>query len=184
MNILLIFCQNSNVAFDKDSLSFSNDQHCLLVMIKTFRKIRDEIFRVFRDKVFRVHPTPITYSKINCLWFWHEINSFYFRVPQKPKADNKNWIHLQRVFEYIIWCYPRFFLEPLLFWIFITNIFNLNFDVEFASYADDTLPYICVQHFSIIINFLEPNVNTLFKRFRQNGLIVNSGTNYFLTNPY
>ena len=67
MNILLIFCQNSNVAFDKDSLSFSNDQHCLLVMIKTFRKTRDEIFRVFRDKVFRVHPTPITYSKINCL---------------------------------------------------------------------------------------------------------------------
>ena len=44
MNILLIFCQNSNVAFDKDSLSFSNDQHCLLVMIKTFRKVRDEIF--------------------------------------------------------------------------------------------------------------------------------------------
>ena len=146
--------------------------HCLLVMIKTFRKIRDEIFRVFQDKVFRVHPTPIELLMVLT------INSFYFRAPQKPKADNKNWIHLQRVFEYIIWCYPRFFLEPLLFWIFTTNIFYLNFDVEFASYADDTLPYICVQHFSIIINFLEPNVNTLFKRFRQNGLIANSGTSY------
>ena len=39
----------------------------------------------------------------------YKINSFYFRVPQKPKTENKNWVHLQRMFEYIIWCPTGFY---------------------------------------------------------------------------
>ena len=39
----------------------------------------------------------------------YKINSFYFRVPQKPKTENKNWVHLQRMFEYIIWCPAGFY---------------------------------------------------------------------------
>ena len=75
-------------------------------------------------------------------------------------------------------------LGPLLFLIFIAYLFYLNYDLDFASYADDTTPYICGQDFSSIINVLEPNVNTLFNWFRQNGLIANSGKSHFLTSPY
>ena len=45
-------------------------------------------------------------------------------------------------------------------------------------------PYICGQDFSSIINFLEPNVNTLFNWFQQNGLIANWDKSHFLTSPY
>ena len=74
-------------------------------------------------------------------------------------------------------------LGPLLFLIFIADLFYLNYDLDFASYADDTTPYICGQDFSSIINVLEPNVNTLFNWFRQNGLIANSSKSHFLTSP-
>ena len=71
---------------------------------------------------------------------------------------------------------------PLLFLIFIGDLFYLNYDLDFASYADDTTPYICGQDFSSIINVLEPNANTLFNWLRQNDLIVNTGKSHFLTN--
>ena len=74
-------------------------------------------------------------------------------------------------------------LGPLLYLIFIADLFYLNYDLDFASYANNTTPYICGQDFSSIINVLEPNVNTLFNWFRQNGLIANSGKNHFLTIP-
>ena len=77
-----------------------------------------------------------------------------------------------------------YILGPLLFLIFIVDLFYLNYDLDFASYADDTTPYICGQDFSSIVNVLEPNVNTLFNCFRQNGLIANSRKGHLLTNPY
>ena len=71
---------------------------------------------------------------------------------------------------------------PLLFLIFIADLFNFNYDLDFASYADGTTPYICGQDFSSIINVLEPNVNTLFNWFQQqNGLTANSDKSHFLT---
>ena len=77
-----------------------------------------------------------------------------------------------------------FILGPLLFLIFIADLFYLNYDLDFASYADDTTPYICEQDFSSINNVLEPNVNTLFNWFRQDFLMANSGKSQFLTSPY
>ena len=120
-------------------------------------------------------PTPIPYSKTKCLWFWYKINGFYFRVPQKPKTENTNWVHLQRMFKYIIWCPTGFYFGASFFLIFIADLLYLNYDLDFASYADETTPYICGPDFSSIINFLEPNANTLFNWPRQNGLIENSG---------
>ena len=75
-------------------------------------------------------------------------------------------------------------LESLLFLIFIADLFCLNYDLDFASYADDTTPYICAQDFSSIIKVLEPNVNKLFNCFWQIDLIAKSGKSHFLTSPY
>ena len=75
-------------------------------------------------------------------------------------------------------------LGPLLFLIFIADLFYLNYDLDFANYADGTTPYIYGQDFSSFINVLEPNVNTIFNWFRQNGLIANSSKSHFLTSPY
>ena len=72
-------------------------------------------------------------------------------------------------------------LGPLLFLIFIADLFYLNYDLDFASYADDTTPYICGQDFNSIIKVLEPNANKRFNWFRQNGISANAC--HFLTSP-
>ena len=75
-------------------------------------------------------------------------------------------------------------MGPFLFLIFIADLFYLNFDLDFVSYTDNAFPYICGNDFSSINDVLEPNANTLFNWFQQNGLIANSGKRHFLTSPY
>ena len=123
-----------------------------------------------------------SYRKTKCSSFWPEVNSFYSCVPQKPKTKIGSTF---REYLNILFGVPqKSIVGPLLFLIFIGDLFYLNYDLDFASYADDTTPYICGQDFSSIINVLEPNVNTLFNWFRQNGLIANSGKSHFLISPY
>ena len=80
-----------------------------------------------------------------------------------------------------VWCPSRFYLGPLLFLMFTADLFYLNSDLDFASDADDTTPYICGHDFNNIIKVLEPKVNKPFNWFRQNGLLANSGKSHFLT---
>ena len=40
----------------------------------------------------------------------------------------------------------------------MADLFFINNDTDFASYADDTTPYVCGQNFSEVIKFLESNV--------------------------
>ena len=88
------------------------------------------------------------------------------------------------MFDYIIWCPTLFYFGAS----FISDIYCRSFLFElwsrFCKLCYDTTPYICGQDFSSIINVLEPNVNTLFNWFRQNGLIANSGKSHFLISPY
>ena len=88
------------------------------------------------------------------------------------------------MFEYIIWCPTGFYYGVS----FISDIYCRSFSFElwsrFCKLCYDTTPYICGQDFSSIINVLEPNVNTLFNCFQQNGLIANSGKSHFLTSAY
>ena len=88
------------------------------------------------------------------------------------------------MFEYIIWCPTGFYFGASFLSDIYSRCFYLNYDLDFASYTDDTTPYICGQDFRSIINVLEPNVNTLFNWFSQNGLIANSSKSHILTNPY
>ena len=75
-------------------------------------------------------------------------------------------------------------LGPILFIIFLADLFFINNDTDFASYADDTTPYVCGQDFSEVINFLESKVTNLFKWFHESGLIANSSKSHFLISPY
>ena len=75
-------------------------------------------------------------------------------------------------------------LGHILFTIFITDLFFINDDTDFASYADDTTPYVCGQSFSEVIIFLESNITNVFKVFHQNDLTANSSKSHLLINPY
>ena len=60
----------------------------------------------------------------------------------------------------------------------------INNDIDFASYADDTTPYICEQNFSEVLNLLESNITNVFKWLHENSLMANSSKRYFLISSY
>ena len=59
------------------------------------------------------------------------------------------------------------FWDPfyILFIIFIVHLFFINNGIDFASYVDDTTPYVCRQNFSEVINLLESKATKVFKCF-------------------
>ena len=75
-------------------------------------------------------------------------------------------------------------LGPILFIIFIADLFFINNDTDFASCVDDTTPCVCGQTFSEVINFLGSEVTNVLKWFHENGLIANSSESHFLISPY
>ena len=164
-------------------------QHCLLVMIEKLRKIRDEkgVFAaVLTDlsKAFDCIPHQLLIAKLSACGFNIKSIAFISAYLKNRKQKTKIGSTFSECLNILFGIPQGSILGLLLFLIFIADLFYLNYDLNFASYADDTTPYICGQDFSSIINVLEPNVNTLFNWFRQNGLIANSSKSHFLTSPY
>ena len=60
----------------------------------------------------------------------------------------------------------------------------MKFDpIEFASYADDTVPYTYGQSFDEIIEKLETDMSHICEWFHHNSFKANSGNFYFLLSP-
>ena len=72
-------------------------------------------------------------------------------------------------------------LGPILFIIFLSDLFYFYNDLDNANCADDTTPYVCKQNYA---EFLEPTINNIFAWFKNNRLVANSGKNHFLVSPY
>ena len=75
-------------------------------------------------------------------------------------------------------------LGPILFSIFLPDLFDIYNDFNYASYADDNTPYVCRENYAEAIEFLEQTINNIFAWFKNDGLVANSGKSHFLVSPY
>ena len=75
-------------------------------------------------------------------------------------------------------------LGPILFIIFLYDLFYIYIDLDYASYADDTTSYFCRENYAEAIEFLERTINNIFAWLKNNGLVANSGKSHFLVSPY
>ena len=160
-------------------------QHCLLVMVKKMKKIRDKkgVFAAVLTDLSKAFDC-IRFLKLNAFGFDKKslsfISAYLYNRKQKTKVGSEFSDFLN-----ILFGVPQgLILGPIFLIIFITDLFFINNDIGFASYADDTTPYACEQNFSEVINFLESNVTKVFKWFHENGLMVNSSKSNFLISPY
>ena len=64
-------------------------------------------------------------------------------------------------------------LGPLLFNIFICDIFLFTTNCDIASYADDTTPYYCGKNNTEVLENLTQVSENMFKWFENNGMKAN-----------
>ena len=75
-------------------------------------------------------------------------------------------------------------LGPILFITFLSDLFYIYIDLDYASYANDTTLYVCRHNYVEAAEFLQLTINNIFAWLKNNGIVANSGKNYFLVSPY
>ena len=68
-------------------------------------------------------------------------------------------------------------LGPLLYSIFINDMFYMNFDCSNCNFADDIALYSCRQSMDIVITEIENTLTSILVWFDQNGMAANNNNN-------
>ena len=164
-------------------------QNCLLAMIEKLRKIRDKkgIFAavlIDLSKAFDCIPHNLLIAKLSAYGFDRKplmfISAYLKSRKQRARIGSAFCDYLNILFG----VHLGSILGPILFIIFLPNLFYIYNDLDYASYTDDITPYVCRQNHAEAIKFLEPTINNIFAWFKNNGLVANSGKSHFLVSPY
>ena len=164
-------------------------QNCLLAMIEKLRKITDKkgIFvAVLTDlsKAFDCIPHHLLIAKLSAYGFDRK-SLMFISANLKSRKQRTRIGSVFSDYLNILFGVPQgSILGPILFIIFLSDLFYIYNDLDYANYADDTTPYVCRQNYAEAIEFLEPTINNIFAWFKKNGLVANSGKSHFLVSPY
>ena len=125
-------------------------QHCLLMLVEKMKKIRDNkgvFVGVLTDlsDAFDCIPHGLLIAKLNAFSFNKKslsfISVYLYNRKQKTKVGSEFSDFLN-----ILFGVPQgSILGPISYIISIADFF-INNDTNFASYADDTTPYVCGQN--------------------------------------
>ena len=161
-------------------------QHCLIAMIEKWRKSADNggvYGAVLTDlsKAFDCLPHDLLIAKLYA--YGCEITSTKFIYSYL--SNRSQCIKIDKSFSSwndIISGVPQgSILGPLLFNIFISDIFYCIPNIDIASYADDNTPYTCGDDLNTVLESLESSTNTLFKWFSDNSMKSNAKKCHLLT---
>ena len=133
-------------------------QHYLLIMIEKLRKIRYEkggfgVVLPDLSKAFDciLHKLPI--AKLSAYGFDMKSIAFIFAYLKNRKHERKNGSTFSECLNILFGVPHGSILGPLLFLIFIANLFYLNYDLDFASYADAAIPIFVDRNFAPLLMF-------------------------------
>ena len=154
-------------------------QNCLLFMIETIRKARDNhgmFAAVMTDlsKAFDCISHELLIVKLNAYGFDETslkvINSNLKNRTQTTKVGSS----FSELLNIIFGVPQGSIIGPLLFIIYICDFFIVNKDVNFSSYAGDTTPFIPGISFEQIIPKLESILSDISQWFMNNNLKANA----------
>ena len=164
-------------------------QHCLLVMIEKLREIQVNkrfFAAVFIDlsETFDCISHELLITKLNAYRFDIESLNFILACFTNRKQKTKVGYSFSNFWNIFFGVPQGSILFPLLFIIYIRDLFIEYEAIEFAGYPDDTTPYTYGQSFDEIIEKLETDMSNICELFHHNGFKVNSGKFLFLLSPF
>ena len=97
------------------------------------------------------------------------IFAYLKRRKQKPRIESAFIDYLD-----ILFSVPKeSILGLILAIIFLSDLFYICNDLDYASYVDDTNPYICRQNYAEAIEFLKQTISISLLGSKKNGLVAN-----------
>ena len=179
-----------NDVLSKFQCGFRKDsENCLLYMIEILRKTCDKhgVFAaVMTDlsKAFDCISHELLIVKLNAYGFDETSLKVIISYLKNRTQTTKVGASFSELLN-IIYGFPqRSILGPLLFFIYICDLFIVNKDVNFSSYADDTTLFITGMRFRQIIPELESILSDISRWFMNNNLKANAGKFHLFLNPY
>ena len=153
-------------------------QHCLLVMKEKWRKCLDKgaisgAILTDLSKAFDCMLHDLLIAKLAAYGFDYQslriMESFLSNRQQRTKINNA----FSRYSEIIYGVPQGSILGPLLFNVYICDIFFDIIECDIASYADDNTPYNFDFSLDNVISNLEKSTNCLLNWFRENHMKAN-----------
>ena len=150
-----------------------NAQHCLIKLIEKWGEYLDQglgfgALLTDLSKDFDCLPHDLFIAKLNAYGVHISLLRLIFDYlknrEQRTKITN-NYIS-QR--EILCGIPQQSILGPLLFNIFICDLFLIKDDFGMANYADDTTPYVCCKDITSVIKSLENAGEIVFTWFENN----------------
>ena len=126
-------------------------------------------------------PRPwVTHSKTKCislsLTALNLVHNYLSNRKQRTKLNSSYSSLLEITFGF-----PQgSILGPLLFNIFLIDLFFIIEDTDIASYADDNTPYVIADNIDGVIKSLEEASEILFKWFNDNLMKINANKCHLL----
>ena len=153
-------------------------QDCLLDMVENCKKALDqgnEYGALLTDlsKAFDCLPHDLIVAKLHAYGFSIDslklINSYLTERKQRVKINDQfsSWLDI------VVGVPQGSILGPLLFNIFLCDMFLFCNNIDFASYADDNTPYCIGKTPQEVISQLEKSSKSIFEWFENNGMKAN-----------
>ena len=162
-------------------------QYCLLALLEKFKSAIDKgnfFAALITDlsKAFDCLSHELLLAKLHAYGFSFSalrfVRSYSKNRKQRTKINSEysSW-------EEIIFGVPQgSILGPLLFNIFICDLFFIMNETDFSNYADDTAPYVTGNNLDDVMKKLEIDSNKLFRWFEENQMKANKDKCHLITN--
>ena len=159
-------------------------QHCLLIMVEKWRQWLDNggvsgALLTDLSKAFDCKLHDLLIAELAAYGFDHNslqmLQSYLSNRKQRTKINDA----YSKYCEILFGVPQGSILGPLLFNIYICDMFYDIDDCDIASNVDDNTPYASSSNLDALINKLEESTNNLFQWFRNNYMKANAGNATF-----
>ena len=162
-----------------------NAQHCLVSLIAKWKKSVNNggafgALLTDLSRAFDCLPHELLIAKLDAYGFDKSslklIHSYLSNRKQRLKVNDRysSWS------EILFGVSQGSILGPLLFTIFISDMFYFLEGFDIANYADDTTPYCAGKSSEFVVNTLEQSSVILFEWMNSNCMKVNTGKSHLL----